>query len=75
MPPVGEGAVLDTPLPPRPVLEPLSPEEKKSVPRTVKGKIIRYGNNCNAVYDAAEAIIKAHQEYERKLFSGQQKKK
>jgi hypothetical protein len=67
--------VLETPLLERPVLERFTPEELKATPRTVKGKILRWGVNWEGYADVAEAAVKAHQDYERELFGGGKTKK
>ena len=75
IPPLGEQAVLETPLLERPALERLTPEELKVLPRTVKGKILRWGAGWWGYADVAEAAVKAHQDYERELFGGGKAKK
>lgn len=75
LPDLGEKAVLETPLLERPKLETLTPEEKKAIPRTAKGKILRCLAGWEGYGDVADAAVKAHQDYERSLFSGDKRNK
>src|SRR5208337_433142 len=74
-PNLGEAAVLQTELLPRPELEQFTPDETKAIPRTAHGKILKFLSSIWAYEDVADAAVKSHQEYELTLFSGQGKKK
>ena len=74
-PNLGEAAVLHTELLPRPELEAFTPDEMKAIPRTAHGKILKFLAAVWGYEDVADAAVKAHQDYEKSLFSGQEKKK
>ncbi len=73
LPPLKEKAVLKVPLADRPELEAFSPEEMKAIPRSAHGKILKNQADWWGSADIAEAAVKAHEDYERSIFSGEKK--
>jgi len=47
----------------------------KAIPRTAHGKILKFLAAVWGYEDVADAAVKSHQDYEKNLFSGQEKKK
>jgi len=73
LPPLGEKAVLKTPLLDRPELEPFTSEERDAIPRTAHGKILRCLASWWGYADVAESAVQAHEDYERGIFKEEKK--
>ena len=74
---MGAAAVLNLPLEPQPVLSLTDPEITamyKASP-TGTGKVLKFATEYKGWGDIAGAAIQEHMDYEKSLFSGQEKKK
>ena len=75
MPQLGENAVLKLPLENRPNLD-LSDEEIRKIykiSRSATGKILKYESQVNSYDDLMKAAVQTHMDYEKNLFSGENK--
>ena len=67
--------MLNLPLGQRPQPPDFTPEEMKAIPRSAHGKILNFMADAYGCIDIDAAAVQQHMDYEKSLFSGQEKKK